>query len=133
MVEVPDLSKLGKTPAQPDLNSLSPEERAKLDALASETPTEVVTAFVVYQTPNGEWAATSDLDQLFSIQRSPTPDDLTAGSAVVMRDIQIQATAAETAQLTTRAVIQNMLALSQQAAEQQQVQAVKQTLAKARR
>lgn len=134
MAEAIDLSQLGKKQEVPtDINGLSEEERQRLEEMAAATPKEVITAFVVYQSPDGEWAATSDLDQVLDLHRGPTPDDITAGCAVVTRDIQVQITAVESAKLSTAGVIQNMMMISKQAAEAQQMAQVSQILQKGKR
>lgn len=133
MVEVPDLSKLNQNGHQPDYNNLSEEERRRLAQMASETPVAAVAAFVVYQEPNGVWSVTTDLDQVFEIQRETTPDDVTAGCSVALRDIQTQIAVSETAKLTTTAVIQNMMAISQQVAENRTVAEVGKILEKGKK
>lgn len=112
---------------------LSEEDQANLAQMASEQPIQAVTAFVVYLTPEGQWNATTNIDQVFEVAREVTPDDLTAACAVVARDVIIQHTAAQAAKITTVAVIQNMMAISQQAAEQQELQKVEKIISNGRR
>lgn len=82
---------------------------------------EVITAFLVIQTPNGQWSATSDFSQRLSLQRAATVDDFIAGS----ENVKVGCTAQQNAVATmimmeqrAQQIAQQQAALAQQKAAQ---------------
>lgn len=72
-------------------------------------PQVVTTAFLVFQTQNGQWLATDDLGMAIVPGRPPSPDDLISGS----ENIRASVIAQKTAQIT----IQTQLAMARQQAQ----------------
>lgn len=88
-----DLSSL-KT-EKSDLDKLTPEQRAAVDALAEENAAEgqdVTTAFLVV-VEGGEIYVNPDLDTKLIRERMPTPDDIFGAVSVVSKDLASQETA----------------------------------------
>lgn len=59
-------------------------------------PTEVVTAFLIMQHPNGQWDARADFSLPLALQRAATLDDFVAGCENVKLGAQIRQTAIST-------------------------------------
>jgi len=85
---------------------------------------ECVTAFVVFQLPNGLWQAVPDAKAPLIPQRQSVQEDIIGGSAVTMRDIHTQ----EIAQMTAQATVQAQFQLGQAVAEQRQQAMLQQQL-----
>jgi hypothetical protein len=79
------------------------------------------TAFVVYMNPQGHWMVASDIHTAAEMQiaRPPNVDDFFYGCSTVLRDIQVQETAAT-------AVAMQQQALTQMAENARQAQATAQ-------
>lgn len=111
-----------------DLSNLSPEEIAALDGIADRAEVEdekteetddrqpVAVAIVVFQDVNGQIIGTSDVDIFEKIKplRPAGPDDFFSLCSVVLKDIQAQTTA----QAVQHGLMQQMVAMQQQAQEQ---------------
>lgn len=89
------------------------------------TPTRVVTAFLVFQLPNGQWLAAEDINSPIVPVRKPLPDDIIAGTA----NVSAQMVARRTADLAAKLTVQTQMAVAQQMQEAQQNAAVLQGLA----
>jgi len=120
---VMDLSELKNTSTEsPSLDSLSDEERARLDDLAESVDlpkNQVPYAFLVYKDPDAGWIVSHDLtlaDQIESIN-IPDGEVLLAAFANLQSDLQAEKTASTT------------LMLMQKMAQAQIVQAQNQRLA----
>lgn len=73
----------------PDGQPLSEVPPANAEPVPEPTgPIECITAFVVYQLPNGLWQVATDLDVPLVPQREAHGDDLTAGCSTTLRDTQ---------------------------------------------
>lgn len=84
-----------------------------------QPPTQVVTAFIVFQLPNGRWTVTDDLSSSLITMRGPSQDDLISGASNVVAEVSARKAADMAAQTT----IQTQLAMARQA---QQAQAASQ-------
>lgn len=82
---------------------------------APSAPQEVVTAFVVFNLPDGRWGVTDDLNAPLVPSRAPGPDDLIAGAS----NVQAEMTARKAADMAAQTTIQTQLAMARQAASQQ--------------
>lgn len=92
------------------------ENSITLEELMAQSGTPVTTAFVVYQTPEGQWAATADLSVDLNPDRQSTMDDIVAGAAAV----QVGVIAQQTAMTTLVMMNQQAQALQQHAIQQQE-------------
>lgn len=106
----------------PDLSQLSANQQQRIEQLAESHPEdqpkhEVITAFLVYQTLDGQWIATSNYveAELLDTARPATGDDMVAACAVIENDIQ----AVKSAQHYQRLAIQTARALQEQQRAQQ--------------
>ena len=80
-----------------------------------QAPVRVTTAFVVYQTPGGQWFASDDLEAVIVPTRKPGPDDLIAGT----ENIKAQTIGSMTARMTAKLTVQTQMAMAQQMQQQQ--------------
>lgn len=90
-----------------------------------QAPNRVVTAFLVFQLPNGQWLASEDIAAPIVPTRKPLPDDIIAGTA----NVSAQMVARKTADLAAKLTVQTQMAVAQQMQEAQQNAAVLQGLA----
>lgn len=74
--------------------------------------TQVITAFVVYQLPNGAWALTPDLNEPLAPMRPPTAHDILGAAANIVSDMEGQRAAS---------MVVGMLQQQAQAAAQRQL------------
>ena len=84
-----------------------------------------VTAFTIFQLPNGLWQAVPDVNVPLIPQRQSVQEDIIGGSATTMRDIHTREIAQMTAQATINAQFQVGQAMAQQrenALAQQQIE-----------
>lgn len=73
------------------------EQHDNLDALIEKLGTDVTTAFLVYQTEDGQWTATAKIDEVnLNLNREATFDDIIAGSAAIHSGAVAQQTAMHT-------------------------------------
>jgi hypothetical protein len=89
---------------------------------------ECITAFVIFQLPNGLWQAAPQIDAPLIPQRKAIFPDIIGGSAVTMRDIHTREIAQQTSQATINAQFQVGQAIAEQrqnAMLQQQLEAEK--------
>lgn len=102
-------------------------------------PIQCVTAFVVYQLPDGLWQVADDLDAPLVPERKAHGDDFTAGCATTLRDVATRETVQgiinsglgqAIVQSTTQSVIANMGLIGQQMAQAQESATVAQKLEK---
>lgn len=70
-------------------------------------PLPCVTAFIVYMLPDGRWQVSDDLDAPLVPERKCHADDLTAGCATTMRDVQTQEVIAVMAGAIGPSIVQN--------------------------
>jgi hypothetical protein len=108
MSKVVDLGSLKKKPSHQkkdvSYDDLSPEDQAKIDALAEEKADPepegipVLTAFIVAIGKDGGYTVIPDLSVALLRDRIPTADDIYAACQVVSKDIQTSETAVSTAQ-----------------------------------
>ncbi len=95
-------------------------------------PVECVTAFVVYQLPDGRWQAADDLDVPLVPGRKPIPDEIYAGCSVITKDTIVHESAVVAAKLvipnTAEAVVQRQLQLGQQAMQARENAMIQQKL-----
>lgn len=80
-----------------------------------QPPQRVITAFLVFQTPNGQWLSSADLATPIQPVRAPQPDDLISGA----ENIKQQVIARRTADLTAVKTVQTQMAMAQQMRSQQ--------------
>jgi hypothetical protein len=106
---VVDLSGLKDSHRQEsDFDALEPDEQQALDdmAAADDTPTgdRVLTAFLVFQQPDGQWIATHEISKVADIRpdRSAILDDFVAAAANITKDV----TAATTSQQVVTVMMQ---------------------------
>jgi hypothetical protein len=100
-----------------DLSSLQQQRLEELQASVSSD--DVVTAFVVAQTNEGQWVAHVDFaDKDFSMDRTATFDDIVAGCA----NVQNGATVQQTAMMTLHLMDQRTQMMQQQYLQQQEAQ-----------
>ena len=96
------------------------EQAISLEELMKKDGQPVTTAFVVYQTPEGQWAASADFDEMeFNQTRKATFDDIISGSSAVVAGCTAQQAA------MTTLVMMEQRAQAQMAAMQQQQEANK--------
>jgi hypothetical protein len=90
-----------------DLSNVLPET----ENAAPPVPTrmEVKTAFLVFMTPEGKWAATEDLQLALQVERLADADDMLAGAGKVHDDM-----------LTHHAGMRTVTMINQQVAAQMQ-------------
>lgn len=70
-------------------------------------PLPCITAFIVYQLPDGRWQVSDDLDAPLVPERKCHADDLTAGCSTTMRDVQTQEVIAVMAGAIGPSIVQN--------------------------
>lgn len=76
------------------------EQHKNLDDLIEKLGEDVTTAFLVYQTQDGQWTATAEFqDKNLNLDRTATYDDIIAGSAAVHSGSIAQQTAMHTIML----------------------------------
>ena len=80
------------------------------------------TAFIVYMNPQGHWMVASDIHSAAEMQiaRPPNVDDFFYGCSMVVKDIQVQETAATAVAMQQQALTQ-MAENARQAAMNQQI------------
>jgi hypothetical protein len=61
-------------------------------------PQVVTTAFLVFQSPNGQWMATDDLGMAIVPSRPPSPDDIIGAAENIKTSLVAQKTASITVQ-----------------------------------
>lgn len=83
------------------------EEGTATEVPEPQGPLPCITAFVVYQLPDGRWQIADDLDVPLVPERKPHGDDFTSGCATALRDVQTQEFAAIMAQAIGPSIIQN--------------------------
>lgn len=83
-----------------------------------QPPTQVVTAFIVFQLPNGRWSVTDDFTTSMITMRGVSQDDLIAGASNVVAEVSARKAADMAAQTT----IQTQLSMARQAQQQQAAQ-----------
>jgi hypothetical protein len=95
-------------------------------------PIECITAFVVYQLPNGLWQVSDDLDVPLMPERKCNGDDITAGAAITQRDAATREMIGLAVQQLIPAIVQNVInaqmQLGQAIRNQQQQEVVQQKL-----
>ena len=115
----------------PNGQPLAPEP-APQDAPETPGPIPCVTAFIIYQLPDGRWQAADDLDTPLVPGRKPVPDEIYAGASIVVKDALAAEAAITSANLVLQnvgqAVIQEQMKMAQQMAQQQQSMAVRQQM-----
>lgn len=73
------------------------EQLTNLEELLEKNAQDVTTAFLVYQTEDGQWTATAKIDEVnLNLSRESTFDDIIAGSAAVHAGSIAQQTAMHT-------------------------------------
>jgi uncharacterized protein with beta-barrel porin domain len=99
---------------------LSELQKKNLQELEAETDKNaVVTAFLITQTPEGQWVAHVDFkDMDLTMDRVATFDDIVAGAA----NIQAGATVQQTAMMTLHLMDQRAQMMQQQMLQQQDAQ-----------
>jgi hypothetical protein len=100
-------------------------------------PVECVTAFIIYQLPDGRWQAADDLDTPLVPARKPVPDEIYAGCSIVLKDALAAEAAITSANLVLQnvgqAVVQAQMQVGQQMAQARQAKAVQEELEKQKR
>lgn len=100
---------------------MTPEQTANLDEILANSAPVVTTAFLVYQTPEGQWAAEHDIEgKSFDLVRTATLDDVIAGAAAVHAGAAGQQTAMQTIMLMD----QRARAIQEMALKQQEAQKI---------
>jgi hypothetical protein len=131
---MPSLLAPNGQPAVPESLVKAPEPE---DVPAAPEPVECVTAFVVYQLPDGRWQAADDLDAPFMPGRKPIPDEIYSGCAVVQKDALATEAAITSANLILQhvgqAVVQQQMQVGQQIAEARQNQMLQQKIEEGQR
>lgn len=124
---VPLIGQGATTSENPDLASLSDEERERLAAMAEEHPEDVqdaedvVTAFFVVIRKDGSIGVSQDVTAKFAPDRMATGDDVIAACSVALSDLQ----AGKAAQITAA----HMAQLGQMMQEQQQAEMIRRQMA----
>lgn len=103
------------TPPQPDApepaeEALADAQAALEDGTAEPVAPEMlpcVTAFIVYQLPDGRWQVSDDLDAPLVPERKPHADDMTSGCSTTLRDVQTQEVIAVMAGAIGPSIVQN--------------------------
>lgn len=118
-------------PSGRPLNEEPPADAVPVNTTEPEAPAgplPCITAFIVYQLPNGQWQVADDIDVPLVPERKPHFDDMTAGCSVTLRDIASHEIAVAAANLivpnTANAVIQGQMAMGQKMAEQREAQLI---------
>lgn len=76
---------------------MNAEQAANLEELLSQKAPAVTTAFLVYQTEDGQWVADHDISgKEFELTRNATMDDIIAGVSAIYAGATAQQTAAAT-------------------------------------
>lgn len=91
-------------------------EKISLEDLMKQDGTPVTTAFIVYQTPEGQWTASATLDMELNPERQATLDDIVSGTSTV----KAGAVAQQTAMTTIVAMNQQAQAMQQHMLQQQE-------------
>jgi|SRR5690242_268119 len=91
-----------------------------LDELMAEVGEAVTTAFLIYQTPEGQWIATSDYEEKkLNLERRATYDDIVGGCAAVGQGCSVQQSAIAVVQfMEQRAMAAQQAMMQQQQAAQ---------------
>src|SRR5690349_1308930 len=80
-----------------------------------QSGTDVTTAFMVFQTPEGQWSATAEFDDMkFNLDRKATLDDIIGGSSAVVVGCTAQQSAMTTLFLMEQKAQQQMQMIQQQ-------------------
>ena len=115
----------------PNGQPLAPEP-APQDAPETPGPIPCVTAFIIYQLPDGRWQAADDLDTPLVPGRKPVPDEIYAGASIVLKDALAAEAAITSANLVLnnvgKAVVQEQMNMGRQMAEAQANARIKQQL-----
>lgn len=98
------------------LGGPAPAPSTPVQDVEPPAPTRVTTAFLVYQTPNGQWHTSDDLATPVVPARKPGPDDVIGGA----ENIKTQIIARQTATMAARHTIETQLSMARQAQEAQQ-------------
>lgn len=94
------------------------DQAISLEELLEKDGVPVTTAFLIYQTPEGQWSATPDFDELdLNPTRKATFDDIISGASAVVAGCTAQQAA------MTTLVMMEQRAQAQMAAMQQQQEA----------
>jgi hypothetical protein len=92
------------------------DQATSLEELMKQHGEPATTAFLVYQTSEGQWAAAADYEEMeLSLERKATLDDIIAGVSAV----KVGASAQHTA-MTTLFMMQQQTMIAQQKMQQQQ-------------
>lgn len=93
-----------------------------------EGPVRVVTAFIIYQLPDGLWQAATDLDIPLVPERSTISSDVIGGLSVSLRDVSTQEIVQQTANAVIpnviQGVVQTQMAMAAKAKEQFEANAI---------
>lgn len=92
----------------------APEPSPETEAVPAP-PTRVVTAFLVFQMPNGQWISSEDIGTPIIPVRPPVADDLIAGA----ENVKAQVIARKTADLSAVATVRTQMSVAQQMQQQQ--------------
>ena len=102
----------------PNGQPLSEAPPAGAEPVPESGPVQCVTAFIAYQTPDGKWSLSDDLNIPLVPSRKPHNDDYTAGCSVVLRDVQTHEMANVVIPNTAQMVVNAQMQMAQQAREQ---------------
>lgn len=72
-------------------------------------PIPCITAFTVYQLPNGLWQVTDDINAPLVPERVCNSDDVTAGAAITVRDAATREVVTLIGQQIVPAIVQNVI------------------------
>ena len=110
----------------------SAPEPVPQDAPETPGPIPCVTAFIIYQLPDGRWQAADDLDTPLVPGRKPVPDEIYAGASIVLKDALAAEAAITGANLILsnvgKAVVQEQMNMGRQMAEPQANARIKQQI-----
>jgi len=96
------------------------EQHKNLDDLMEKLGEDVTTAFLVYQTQDGNWTAVADFkNKNLNLDREATSDDIIAGSAAVHSGATSQQTAFFTVMMMEQRAAAAQKYMQEQAAAQQ--------------
>lgn len=94
---------------------MNPDQAKTLDELMAETGEPVITAFLVFQSPEGQWIATADYsDKILNPDRQATFDDIVGGCAAVQQGCAVQQTALATLQFMEQRALAAQHAMKEQ-------------------
>lgn len=113
-------------PAQP--SPAEPKPSTPTQEETPQPPARVVTAFLVFQLPNGQWAASEDIFTPIVPSRAPQPDDLIGGA----ENIKQQVIAQKTASLTAMKTVETQMSVAAQIQQAQEAELVKQHIERTR-